>query len=310
MKPLYYSTPSLPWDRFAEEEKLFRKMVAVFTVIFVVMLLVLPSIPVPEKQRDEVEKVPPRLAKLVMEKQKPPPPPPPPKEEPKEEEPKKEEPKKEEPKKEEPKKEEKPKPTAKEKAKAAIAVFDDLSDLRDTNDLADLKAEQKSVPSLGAQEQKTQRNLVGAMALGGSGGVSTSKASSGGGGSGSLAGVTSTQVESQIADPAAEQEKRRGKDGRARRSTEDIQLVFDKYKGSIYSLYRRALRNNPALEGTVVLSMVIQPDGTVTKCEVVSSELNDPDLERKIVLKIKRINFGAMDVDVWKDTYPISFIPS
>jgi elongation factor 1-beta len=65
----------------------------------VIMILVLPSIPVPEKQRDQVEKIPPRLAKLVMEKQKPPPPPPPPKEEKKEEE-KKEEPK-EEPKKEE-----------------------------------------------------------------------------------------------------------------------------------------------------------------------------------------------------------------
>ena len=308
MKPLYYSTPSLPWDRAAEEEKLFRKLFVVFAVVFVILLLVLPSIPVPEKQRDQVEKIPPRLAKLVMEKQKPPPPPPPPKEEKKEEE-KKEEPK-EEPKKEEPKKEEKPKPTAKEQAKAAIAVFDDLSDLRDSNDLADLKTEQKAVSSVGAQEQKTQRNLVGSMALGSSGGVSTSKASSGGGGSGSLAGVQSTQVESQIADPTAEKETRRGADGKARRSTEDIQLVFDKYKGSIYSLYRRALRKNPALEGTVVLSMVIQPDGTVTKCEVVSSELNDADLERKIVLKVKRINFGAMDVGVWQDTYPISFIPS
>ena len=27
-------------------------------------------------------------------------------------------------------------------------------------------------------------------------------------------------------------------------------------------------------------------------------------------LKVKRINFGAMDVGVWQDTYPISFIPS
>lgn len=307
MKTSYYSTPSLPWDRAAEEEKLFRKMFAIFLVIFLIMVFVLPNIPVPEKQRDQVEKVPPRLAKLVMEKQKPPPPPPPPKEEKKEEE-KKEEPKKEE-KKEEPKKEEKPKPTAKEKAKAAIAVFDDLADLRDTSDLADLKTEQKQIGT-GAQQQKTERSLVGSMALGGSGGVSTSRASSGGGGSGSLAGVSSTKVESQIADPAAEKAKRKGSGGKARRSTEDIQLVFDRHKGSIYSLYRRALRNNPALEGSVVLRLEIQPDGTVTKCEVVSSELGDEALERKIVLKVKRINFGAMNVDVWRDTYPISFIPS
>lgn len=311
MQSQYYSAPSLPWDRAAEEEKLFRRIVAVFLVLFLVFSLILPNIPVPEKQREQVEQVPPRLAKLVMEKQKPPPPPPPPpKEEKKEEEPKKEEPKKEEPKKEEPKKEEKPKETAKDKAKAAIAVFDDLADLRDQDDLANLKTEQKEVSSVGAQDAKTERNLVGSMALGSSGGVSTSKASSGGGGSGTLAGVQSTQVESQIADPAAQQEARRGSDGKSRRSTEDIQLVFDRHKGSIYGLYRRALRANPALEGTVVLRMEIQPNGTVTNCSIVSSELDDEDLERKIMLKVKQINFGAMNVEVWNDTYPISFIPS
>ncbi|MDY6918773.1 MAG: AgmX/PglI C-terminal domain-containing protein [Pseudomonadota bacterium] len=310
MKPMYYSTPSLPWDRAAEEEKLFRKMVMVFFVIFLIMVLVIPNIPVPEKQREQVERVPPRLAKLVMEKRQPPPPPPPPPKEEKKEEEVKEEPKKEEPKKEEPKPEEKPKPTAKERAKAAIAVFDDLSDLRDTNDLADLKTEQQSVNATGAQQEQTRRNLVGNMAAGGSGGVSTSRASSGGGGSGNLAGVQTTSVESQIADPAAEQQKRRSADGKARRSTEDIQLVFDRHKGAIYSLYRRALRKNPALEGTVVLRLEIQPNGEVTRCEVVSSELNDPDLERKIVLRVQRINFGDKNVEVWRDTYPISFIPS
>ena len=59
-----------------------------------------------------------------------------------------------------------------------------------------------------------------------------------------------------------------------------------------------------------MLRLEIQPDGSVTKCEVVSSELKDADLERKIVAKVRSINFGRMDVDVWRDTYPISFIPS
>src|SRR5690606_14608833 len=134
---------------------------------------------------------------------------------------------------------------------------------------------------------------------GGSGGVSVSKASSGGGGTGSLAGVSSTKVESTIVDPVAQKEEKRGKGGKARRTTEDVQLVFDRNKGAIYSLYRRALRENPALEGTLVLRLEIQPNGAVSKCEVVSSELKDPDLERKIVLKIKQINFGKMDVEVW-----------
>lgn len=301
---IFYSTPGLPWDRTAEDEKRFRKVVAGFLVFFLVFVLVVPNIPVPEKKRDQVETLPPRLAKLVMEKKKPPPPPPKKEEKKEEEKPKKEEKKKE-------KKEKKPdqKKTAKEKAKAAIAVFDDLADLRDQDDLAKLKQEQKTA-TLGNAPDPTQRSLLTRMAAGGSGGVAVSKASSGGGGTGTLAGAVTTQVESSIEDPAVEQAKRRGKDGKARRTTEDIQLVFDRHKGSIYSLYRRALRKNPALEGTVVLRLVIQPSGQVSKCEVVSSELEDPALERKIVLKIKRINFGAMDVEVWDDTYPVSFIPS
>ena len=309
MQSKFYSTASLPWDRFAEDENRFRYIVAGVFVFFLIFTVAVPNIPVPEKKRDQVETIPPRLAKLVMEKRKPPPPPPPKKEEKKEEEKPKEE-KKEEKKKEEKKKEPEKKKTAKEKAKAAIAVFDDLADLRDQDDLAKLSQEQKTAKLGNAPEQKTERSLLTKMAAGGSGGVAVSKASSGGGGSGTLAGVKTTEVESQIEDPVVEQQKRRGKDGKARRTTEDIQLVFDRHKGSIYSLYRRALRKNPALEGTVVVRLVIQPSGQVSKCEVVSSELEDPGLERKITLKIKRINFGAMDVEVWDDTYPISFIPS
>lgn len=302
----FYFGSSLPWDRSAEDEKRFRKIVAGFLIFFVIFVFVVPNIPVPEKKRDQVETIPPRLAKLVMEKRKPPPPPP------KKEEKKEEEKPKEEKKKKEEKKEEKPKPdkkkTAKEKAKAAIAVFDDLADLRDQDDLAKLKQEQKTA-KLGTAP-KTERSLLTKMAAGGSGGVSVSKASSGGGGSGTLSGVKTTEVESAIEDPVVQQQKRRGKDGKARRTTEDIQLVFDRHKGSIYSLYRRALRKNPALEGTLVLRLVIEPSGKVSKCEVVSSELNNDSLERKIVLKVRRINFGAMDVEVWDDTYPIDFIPS
>lgn len=304
-KSTFYFGQSLPWDRSAEDEKRFRKIVSGFLVFFLFFVLVVPNIPVPEKKREQVETLPPRLAKLVMEKKKPKPPPPK-KEEKKEEKPKEE--KKKEKKKEKEKKPDKKK-TAKEKAKAAIAVFDDLADLRDQEDLAKLKQTQKTA-KLGNAPEKTERSLLTRMAAGGSGGVAVSKASSGGGGSGTLAGATTTRVESSIEDPAAEQQRRRGKDGKARRTTEDIQLVFDRHKGSIYSLYRRALRKNPALEGTLVLRLVIQPSGEVTKCEVVSSELGDSALERKIVLKVKRINFGAMDVEVWDNTYPIDFIPS
>ena len=54
MKPLYYSTPSLPWDRAAEEEKLFRKLFVVFAVVFVILLLVLPMLDLKNLQPQEL----------------------------------------------------------------------------------------------------------------------------------------------------------------------------------------------------------------------------------------------------------------
>ena len=68
IKTPYSSAPSLPWDRAAEEEKLFRRVLAVVFVLFLLMVIILPKIPVPEKQREQAEELPPRLAKQVMEK--------------------------------------------------------------------------------------------------------------------------------------------------------------------------------------------------------------------------------------------------
>jgi len=296
---------TLPWDRGADEERLFRKIIAGTLVLFFVFSVIIPNIPIPEKKRAQLETMPPRLAKLVTKKRIPPPPPPPKKEEKKEEKPKEEEKKKEkEEKKEKPKKK-----TAKQKAKAAIAVFDDLFELRDQQELKKLDTQQKA-KTIGKSAAKTERSLITSMAGSGSGGVAVAKASSGGGGSGSLAGISATAVSSTIEDASIAKEKRKSKDGKSIRTTENIQLIFDRYKGSIYSLYRRALRDDPSIEGTLVLHLVIAPSGDVTRCEVVSSELENTVLERKILLKVKRINFGAADVEVWDDTYPIDFIPS
>lgn len=161
---------------------------------------------------------------------------------------------------------------------------------------------------MGVQESKIECNLVGSMVLGSSGGVSILKVSSGGGGLGLLVGVKIIQVESKIVDFVVEQVSCRGKDGKLCCLIEDIQFVFDKYKGSIYGFYCCVLCKNLVFEGIVVLKMEIQFNGIVIQCLVVSSELDDEDLECKIMLKIKQINFGVMNVDVWNDIYFILFI--
>lgn len=337
MRYALVTSPVLPWDSSNKEEKRFRLVLFIAFLFFLAFVIIIPNIKLPEKERTKVETVPPRLAKLVTQKRKPPPPPPPPKKE----EPKKKEPKKKDKPKEEPKPKEKPKPkpkpkekpkvkvevnkkreVAKKQAQQAAAAFDDLAALSQDLGLDALKTEQKvKQPGNRGDSKTNDRALLTKAAAGGSGGVATSRASRGGGGAGTvgsgrgLAQAGSSKVSSNInsATAAASRERAsasRGAGGKSRRTSEDIARVFDQNKGSIYSLYRRALRKNPGLEGTVVLKLQIQPDGRVTKCTVVSSELNDPALERKIVLKVKRMNFGSKNVEVWNDTYPINFIPS
>jgi TonB family protein len=87
--------------------------------------------------------------------------------------------------------------------------------------------------------------------------------------------------------------------------------VFDANKGRIFTLYNRALRENPALQGKVVLRLTISPDGRVTFCEIVSSELNDAELERGLVQRVLQFQFEARDdVEAITTTKPIDFFPA
>jgi hypothetical protein len=58
------------------------------------------------------------------------------------------------------------------------------------------------------------------------------------------------------------------------------------------------------------LRLTIAPDGSVTFCEVVSSELNDEELERKLVMRVKRFRFEQRDVEPITTDKPIDFFPA
>ena len=103
---------------------------------------------------------------------------------------------------------------------------------------------------------------------------------------------------------------RTGSSGKAARSAEEIATVFDRQKGAIYALYSRAVRSNPELQGKLVLEFTISPGGDVTACRVVSSELQDADLERKIVALVKLFKFQAKDVETMTTTKPMEFFPA
>ena len=174
------------------------------------------------------------------------------------------------------------------------------------------------------------RSLITSNATGGSGGINTAAYSRDTGGGG-LAGRSTTLVEGVAGGrggggpggttqgavgrggaggSGAGGTLQRGGSGKASRSIEEIKLVFERNKGAIYAIYNRALREEPSLQGRVVLELKIAPEGQVVDLRVVSSELKAADLERKLLARIKQFDFGAKDVDAITVTWPVDFLPS
>lgn len=102
----------------------------------------------------------------------------------------------------------------------------------------------------------------------------------------------------------------KGGSGKASRSIEEIKLVFERNKGAIYAIYNRALREDPTLQGKVVVELKIAPSGEVVDVRVLSSELKASELERKLLARIRQFDFGSKDVDTMVVSWPVDFLPS
>jgi len=97
----------------------------------------------------------------------------------------------------------------------------------------------------------------------------------------------------------------------ASRTDEEIQIVFDRYKSAFYRDYNRTLRVNPTLQGKMVLRLTIEPDGSVSMCQLQSTDMDSPDLVTQVVNRVKTINFGAKEgVQAVTISYPIDFLPA
>jgi periplasmic protein TonB len=296
-----YRIFELPWTPDEDEQRRFRKTARTALIIFAVLGIVLPLLPVSEKLPPPP--LPDEVVQLVLE----PPPPPPPKPEVK---------------KPEPKPQAKPTPvpkpvdrTAEARRKAEksglLAMKDQLEDLRDI-----MEPTESSAPMIGKVEgpSRAERSLVTSRTGVGSGGINTGRLSSGfGSGPGNLKGHAAGTAAPSFADRIGAdqaQARRSGTGGRASRSREEIEMVFDRNKSAIYALYSRALREQPELQGKVVVQLTIAPSGEVTDCRIVSTELNDAELERKLVARIRMFRFEEKDVEAMTTTKPIEFFPA
>ena len=202
-----------------------------------------------------------------------------------------------------------------------------FADLMDETKIAKLGTEariRKGTPRVAGQAV-AQRSLVAIQAKGGSsGGISNSGFSrnvgtgnadrlGGGGigkGGGSGNGSGFEQVESGIAG-IGESGRPLSDDVAAGRTDEEIQIVFDRYKATLYRIYNRELRKDPTLKGKMLLRISIETDGSVSLCQVESTDLASPELVQKIVARIKRFNFGYKEgVPQITILYPIDFLPA
>jgi hypothetical protein len=94
------------------------------------------------------------------------------------------------------------------------------------------------------------------------------------------------------------------------RDEASIRQVFEANKSAIFALYHRALRTQPSLQGKMVFKITISAEGQMTACELVSSQLGDAELEKKLLTKIRMLNFGAQNAAPLTMTYALDFVPS
>ncbi|WP_440904366.1 AgmX/PglI C-terminal domain-containing protein [Catenovulum sp. SX2] len=290
-------------------DKLFKQILAVLFIGYFVLAVGVPIIEVPELTREQQTRLPPQLAKVVLDKKVPPKPEPKPKET----------------------VEEKPRePTPVEKKQAAkaaakkvaqkaglAAMKDSLFALRDA-----VKVEQTKQPLKQGKQTQTEfkRDMLDAAA--GKKAASMQQAQ--------VAKVDAAEQTEAVPNQQmrlAENEQLQdlglyGNDEAniaeetseggelASRSEQEIRQTLEAHKASLYQIYNKALRKNPLLAGKVVFEMLVTSTGEISQVSIVSSELNDAKLERRLVLKLRGIQFASKEVADTATQWTIEFLPS
>jgi len=311
----------MPWTRGTEEDQRFRRSLAAAVLVSIIAGMLVSVIDLPIPERDKLTEVPERVAKLVREERKPPPPPEPVIEEPQlteEEPPEPEQVAEEQPPEELPKTVEEPvvaqvpQPDTREqvKSKGILAFRESFAQRANLKPTAQLGSQARVSNAGETAVGRPERAMVTSSAPGSSGGINLADISRDvGGDGGAIQGVQVSQVASSIGGLEGADRPLSGGMA-AGRTDEEIQIVFDRYKAALYRLYNRELRKNPTLRGQMILRLTIEPDGTVSLCQVQSSDMNAPVLADQVVDRVRTFDFGAKDVAAMTIIYPIDFLPA
>jgi hypothetical protein len=294
----------MPWSRGYEEDQRFRKSLGMSVAASFALALLFSTVALPIIDRSLEIVVPERVAKLVQAAPKP-----------KEPEPVIEQPVPEEeiPEPEETIVEELPdkivpevpeepamaaadKPNTKEqvKTKGILAFRDSFASRASLRPSANLGSQARISNAGENAVGRPSRSMVSTNAPGSSGGINLADISRdvGGGGGGGMEGVAVSRVASSIGGGGGTGDRpSAGGGAMAGRTDEEIQIVFDRYKASLYRLYNRELRKDPTLRGQMVIRLTIEPDGTVSMCELQSTDMNSELLSQQVVGRIGTFDY-------------------
>ena len=316
-----YNNLAFEWKPTGKRDTRFLGIV-VGSLIFALLIgVLLESVEIPQEDRSARKVVPERVAEFLLEKEKQQPkviPEPKPEPKPKPKPVEKPEPrvkKQQEKKSEKPMTQEQKKAREKAQDSGLLALSNELADLIDTSEINTMVGGKVAKSARPAKVASLDKSVLNKGVGEGSGGVNSENYGD--------ASVASTQLSQQeilavrqslLAGDAVEQVAQTDTGENASngtyRSEEEITLVFDQNKSKLYSIYNRERRKNPGLKGKIVIELTISPNGKVTSVNVVSSELNNPKLERSILARIKLFKFSEDKSESITVTYPIEFLPS
>jgi len=322
-----FNQQGLAWNNESGEKKRLLRIIACVLPVFFVATIYISWIDLPEQDRKELEALPPQLAKVILKKREKPKPvlkkidkKVEKKVEKKEEiKPKQKVAQKPKPKKKvTPRIAKKPKIKAKpqeiklarEKAKSSglLAMSNQLSAI---SALADtVKLDTPKLMTAKTIARKATDNLAAKVSTARSTGVDDTKLTQETQQM-SLASRQVTQVdEAEEIAVAIEVAALDAKRLAAQRTREDIRRTMDANKSAITSIYNRALRKKPSLQGAFTAQLVVETSGQVSSCASSDSTLNEPRLESKICKRLRLVNFGSKPgVDQTTINYPIELFP-
>jgi len=314
MVALDYRQLALSWQPASDRDAFFNKLATGALILALVLSVVLSSIPVPKEAPVVRAKVPERVARYIKERPKPP------RAAPKVEQPRPPEQIVSRPQ----RPERKPLTAAEEKARARVqdkglvALSGELATLADASRLNAMAARTLTGGASAKQASTVDTRILNGDARGTSQGpvvtqtlragtANAPKLEQGQSGGQALLAKADTLKGSGTQQGGQTAARKRGGGGRG---NEDVAVVMDKHKSTLYALYNRARRNNPGLKGKIVLVITILPSGRVANVVMKSNELNAPELEASLLARIRQFDFGAVAGEPFTVTVPVEFVPS